>query len=113
MNSKKTIYQVPVPSTDFTTEAVLCGNVIRFGYRRQDTLCKNGIRFKRVKAVRTRAESSCTEWHIEGAYDTLVEIEGSSWVEELQTDTADRRQRLGEKWEIHHYMIYLDKGGLF
>ena len=110
MNSKKAVYQVPVPSTDFTTEAAFCGNVIRYGYRQQETVCKGGIRFGKVLATRTRAERCCTPWHIEGAYDTLLEVEGSPWVQEMRSDTNEQWRG---KWETHHYMIYLDSAGCF
>jgi hypothetical protein len=116
MSSKKPLYQVPVASTSFTTEAQYQSKhpaAIRFGYNKNGLEYHAGIRFKRVYATRTRAEGCCTAWHIEDAYDTLVEVVGSPWVEELQTDTADRQRRLGEKWEMHHYMIYLDSAGCF
>jgi hypothetical protein len=113
VNAKKALYQVPVPSTDFTTEAELCANSVRFGYRKGATECMGGIRFKRVRAIRTRSENACMVWNIEGAYDTLVEIEDSSWVDEIKADTAERRIKLGEKWGMHDYMIYLDSAGCF
>lgn len=113
MSTKKVIYQTTVPSTEFSTEAVLCANVVRFGYQVDGTDRRSGLRFKRVKATRTRAESACTAWHIDGAYDTLVEIENSPWKDEVQADTADRQRRLGETWALHHYMIYLDSSGCF
>ena len=55
--------------------------------------------------MRTRTERCCTAWHIEGAYDTLVEVEGSSWVNEIRADTQALWR---DKWAMHHYMIYLD-----
>ena len=72
--------------------------------------CKDGITFSKVAAVRIRAERCSTVWHIEGAYDTLVEIEGSPWVEQIRADTTERWRN---KWETHHYMIYLDSTGCF
>ena len=110
MDSKRPLYQPPVPSTDFATEATLCGGIICFGYKRDVAAYKSGIRFHRVLAIRTRAERCCTSWHIEGAYDTLVEVEESPWVEELRVDTAERWRN---KWEMHHYMIYFDSAGCF
>lgn len=110
MSSQKPLYQAPVPSTDFATEATMCGCVLRFEYHREGTAYRSGIRFNRVLATRTRAERCCTSWHIEDAYDTLVEVEGSSWVEEMRADTAERWR---DEWETHHYMIYLDSAGCF
>jgi hypothetical protein len=110
MGFKKPLHQVPVPSTEFPTEAIMCGDVIRFDYHREGTALRGGIRFNRVLAARTRAERCCTSWHIEGAYDTLVEVEGSPWVEEMRANTAERWR---DEWETHHYLIYLDSAGCF
>ncbi|HET6428028.1 MAG TPA: hypothetical protein VFJ30_06450 [Phycisphaerae bacterium] len=110
MNTKKPIYEVPVPSTDFTMEAMLCGDTIRFGYRKQKTDYKGGIRFRGILATRTRAERCCKPWHIEQTYDTLAEVEESSWVEEMGADTEERWR---DAWEMHHFIIYLDSVGCF
>jgi len=82
MNSKRTLYTIPVPSTSLRSEAYLDGRTpaIRFGYREGGVERQGGIKFSRVAAMRKRAERACTAWHIEGAYDTLVEVEGS-WVQ--------------------------------
>jgi hypothetical protein len=114
MNSKKKLYTIAVPSTDFITEAYWDGKeaspAIRFGYEKDGIERWSGIEFRRVLAMRKRAERCCTAWHIEGAYDTLVEVEGSSWVQEVR---ADMNAQWRDKWETHHYMIYLDSVGCF
>lgn len=108
---KKPLFEIPVPSTELTTDAILCGNTIRYGYFRNGAKLKSGIFFSNVKAKRTRSDEACTAWHIEGAYDTLVEVEESDWVEQIMQDTAERQRRFGETWLLHHYMIYLDGTG--
>lgn len=108
---KKPVFEVPVPSTELTTDAILCGNIIRYGYVRNGTELKSGIIFNNVRAKRTRSDEACTAWHIEGAYDTLVEVGESDWVEQIMRDTAERQLRFGETWTLHHYMIYLDGTG--
>jgi hypothetical protein len=114
MTSKKPLHVVPVPSTSFTTEAYFDGQgippAIRFGYQKDGVKHQGGIEFSKVLAVRTRAERCCKSWHIQGAYDTLVEVEGSPWVEEMRADTAEQWRN---EWETHHYMIYLDSAGCF
>jgi hypothetical protein len=60
--------------------------------------------------MRKRAERCCTAWNIEGAYDTLVEVEDSPWVVEMRADTQERWR---DHWAMHHYMIYLDGVGCF
>ncbi|HEY8749541.1 MAG TPA: hypothetical protein VIM11_16275 [Tepidisphaeraceae bacterium] len=113
-SSKKVLYTVPVASTAFESGgAYMLLGTIRYNFDRDGVNRRSGIRFKRIKATRTYSESASNAWHIEGAYDTLVEIENSPWVEELQGNTADRQRRIGETWEMHHYMIYLDSSGTF
>ncbi len=114
MNFKKPLHTIPVPSTDFRTEAYFDGKgimpTIRFGYEKEGTVFQGGIKFSKVAAVRLRTERCCKAWHIEGAYDTLVEVEDSPWVEEIRVDTIEQWR---DKWEMHHYMIYLDSVGCF
>lgn len=109
MDQKK-LYKVPVPSTAFTMDAVLCDGTIRYGYLKQGKRYKGGIEFRRLAATRTRAERCCTVWHIEQAYDTLVEVERSPWANEIRADTSEQWR---DKFEIHHFMIYLDSVGCF
>lgn len=88
----------------------MCGNTIHFKFYRDGILYKNGIEFRRIAATRIRSERCCTAWHIEGIHDTLTEVGFSQWVEEIRSDT----QKLWrDKWEMHHYMIYLDSAGCF
>jgi hypothetical protein len=114
MSVKKALYTIAVPSTDFNVEAYFDGKgaspAIRFGYKRDGLQHQEAITFSRVLAVRTRAERSCKAWHIEGAYDTLVEIEDSPWVKEVVADISEQWR---DKWEAHHFMIYLDSAGCF
>jgi hypothetical protein len=88
----------------------MCGCDLRFDYHREGTAFRSGVRFNGVLATRARAERCCTLWHIEGAYDTLVEVEDSAWVKEMRADTTERWR---ERWEAHHYLIYLDSAGSF
>jgi hypothetical protein len=111
MSNKKYLCELPVPSTDLVTDAILCGNVIRYSYLRDGIEWKGGLIFNNVKAKRTRSDDACTAWHIEEAYDTLVEIGNSPWVNEIMADTQDRQQRFGQTWSLHHYLIYLDGSG--
>jgi hypothetical protein len=114
MNLKKPLCTLAVASTDFSKEAYWDGQgtrpAIRFGYVKDRSKLSGGIEFVGVRALRTRAESCCTTWHIDDAYDTLLEIEDSEWIEEIRTQT-DAMWR--DKLEMHHYMIYLDSVGCF
>jgi hypothetical protein len=112
--SKNTLYTVAVPSTDFASEAYWDGKgvsqAIRFSFEKNGAKYRTGIEFRRVTAMRKRAERCCTAWHIEGAYDTLVEVEDSPWLREVEADTNAQWR---DKWKMHHYMIYLDSVGCF
>ena len=110
MNIKRALFQLPLPSTELDGDAFLCGSVLRFRYSRDGVVYQSGISFGRVSATRTRAERCCSAWHIDGAYDTLVEIEDSQWVTEVRTDT---QMMWRDKWMMKHYMIYLDSAGCF
>ena len=114
MNSKKPLYTIAVPSTDFSTEAYFDGQgispAIRFGYIHDGVEKQGGIKFHKALAVRIRSERCCQAWHTEDAYDVLVEIENSTWLAEIQEDTSEQWR---SKWEMHHYMIYLDSAGCF
>lgn len=111
MSFKKPLYTVPTASTNFTTEAHWDGvdHSIRFAYTEAGTRREGGIRFDGVAAVQWRAERCCTAWHIEDAYDTLVEVMESDWAVGIRLDMD---VRWVDHWETHHYMIYLD-GGCF
>lgn len=114
MSSRKPLHTVAVPSTGFITEAYWDGKgaspAIRFGYDKDGIEYLGGIEFHRVLTMRKRAERCCTALHIEGAYDTLVEVEDSPWVQEIRVDINAQWR---DKWEMHHYLIYLDNAGCF
>jgi hypothetical protein len=48
--------------------------------------------------------------HIEGAYDTVVELEDSPWVAELLM--AEPAETWG-RWIIRHFMLFIDGAGCF
>jgi hypothetical protein len=111
---KNVLYSVPVASTSFLKEAYLHErDEIMFTYKLNDKIITNRLIFHKVSAQRTRNERCCTVWHIDKAYDTLVEIENSDWSAEIKKNTT---QHLRNDQNYHHYMIYLDSpecGGCF
>jgi hypothetical protein len=105
---------LPVPSTSFTSDACFehpgGEAVLRFEYLREGERFRGGIRFEKVRAYCFRSEGHCTAWHVEGAYDTLVEVTPSDWVAELlQAEPAETWGR----WEVHHFMIFVDSAGCY
>ena len=114
MTEKRLLYTIAVPSTEFLSGAYWDGKGpspgICFRYQKGGVKYQSAINFQRVLAIRTRAERGCTAWHIEGAYDNLVEIENSPWVSEVRADTNPQWR---DQWAMHHFMIYLDSVGCF
>ncbi len=79
-------------------------------YERNGSMYAGGFRFIRVRAFRFRAESHCTPWHVEDAYDNLVEVEQSSWIAELvAAEPSDARGQ----WPMRHFLIYVDNAGAY
>lgn len=83
---------------------------LRCTYERKGSLFAGGLRFEGVRAYRFRAESHCTPWHVEAAYDTLVEVEQSDWVRGLLA--AEPTGALAP-WQIKHFLIYVDGSGAY
>lgn len=113
---KRALANLPAPSTSFESDPTFTypteggGAELRYEFERDGVLVRAGISFEKVRAFRFRAESHCTLWHVEGAYDTLVEVAQSAWVNELRTSEP---KFTGGRWEMRHYMIYVDSGGAF
>lgn len=109
---KRVIGEFPPSPSAYTEEAVFThpgGDAeLKCIYERDGSMYAGGLRFKRVRAFRFRAEGHCTAWHIEDAYDKLVEIEHSGWVAELRA--ADSSE-VG--WVIRHFLIYVDDAGAY
>jgi len=114
MPLKTALYEIPVPSTDIHSGVRLedTGDVVslKFDYRVEGEPKQMTIEFHKVRAYRHRREVHNTAWHIEGAYDTLVEVNPSEWALEVRKDTSAGWK---EHWSSHHYMIYLDSAGSF
>ena len=111
--SKVALCSIPCPSTEIVGEPEVrvngSGLVLSFVYEDDsDERFAAGVEFGGVRAVRKRSESLCTAWHIEDAYDTVVEVLDSAWVAEL---TADLSHSWRGHFPMRHFMIYLDSFG--
>ncbi|MEZ0579280.1 hypothetical protein [Nocardioides sp. MH1] len=111
---KKPLITLPVASTalEDDPEFVHPGGSaeLRIEFERDGVRVRSGLRFSRVRAFRFRAEGHCTSWHVQGAYDTVVEVEPSSWLAELLD--AEASETWG-RWKIRHFLIYLDGAGAY
>jgi len=111
---KVPLAKLPVPSTALRTDPVFehpgGEALLRFEFERDGVAYCGGLRFEKVRAYRFRTEGHVTSWHIQGVYDTLVEVTGSGWVAELLA--AEPAETWG-RWEIRHFMIYIDSAGCY
>lgn len=114
MNTKKPIFELPLPSTDFATEAFFHDEgsvaIVRYGIGSGTGNKVGGIKFFGVSAFKKTIELCCSPWHIEVAYDMLVEVEDSTWRKEVWSNLPERHR---DNRNAHHYMIYLDSSGCF
>jgi len=114
VEEKLPLATLPVPSTSLLSDPVFEAPggeaMLRFEFERDGEIYRGGLRFENVRAYRFRSEGHCTLWHVEGVYDTLTEVSGSSWVGEL---LAEEPAETWGRWVIRHFMIYLDSAGCF
>lgn len=106
--------ELPVASTSFISDVdvEVSGGALtlRFTFPRDGVPYRGGVRFEKVRAYRWLTESLCTAWNIEGAYDTIAEVEKSDWVEELQAAEPEHHRGF---WTMRHFMLYVDSAGCF
>jgi hypothetical protein len=111
---KRVIGPLSPPPSAYTEDVVFThpgGDAeLRCTYERDGSMYSGGLRFRRVRAYRFRAEGHCTPWHVEEAYDTLVEVERSDWIGELLA--AESSETWGQ-WKIRHFLIYIDGSGAY
>lgn len=108
------LWEFPVPSNCIANGVVLIyaggDAIIKFDYfdENENGVIYNGsIRFKSVMAHRHSTEKFTN--FIQGAYDTVIEIQNSKWAKELyKLNPEDSKY-----WDIKHYAIYLDSFGLY
>lgn len=110
---KLSLGSIPCPSTEIVgspaIHSVGASLVLSFEFEDDDDLrFVAGVEFEGVRAFRKRSESLCEAWHIEIAYDTVVEVLESDWVLELKL-SSDPEWR--EHFPMRHYMIFLDSFG--
>jgi hypothetical protein len=114
MSTKTPLYAVPIASTEFAEQAFWDGRgpapSIRYAIKKGSKVVRTGLSFARVAAMRARSERCCTAWHVDGVYDVLAEVEDSPWVEELRAETQAQWR---DRWQMRHFIIYLDSSGCF
>ena len=114
MVSTAECYTLPRPSTSSVSGVrlefpggILC---LYFDYDRDGIIYNTGLRFEKVRAHSHVAEMHCPAWKIENAYDKLVKLSESTWIDELiESTSSDHR----DSWILNHYMIYFDSDGCY
>jgi len=105
---------LPTPSTAISSDVEFTSDggsaSLSFDFDRDGAIYRSGVRFAKVRASQWRAESHCTAWHIEGAYDTVVEVEQSAWVNELERLQSPRPRK---PWTMRHFMLFIDSAGCY
>jgi len=109
------LWEFPVPSTclaDGGVKLIYPGGDawLLFDYydeKKDDTIFNSGIVFDAVQAHRHSSEKF-TKFIFE-AYDYLVEIVNSEWVNQLR----EINKEIADYWNIKHYAIFLDSNGLY
>lgn len=106
-------YELPVASTTMSDVCLDTDGgtlTLRFSFNREGVIFRSGLQFHRVRAHRHRAELYVSAEQIEVAYDVLVELANSPWIEELRSVApADQR----DSWILRHYLIVFDSSGCF
>jgi len=111
---KLALGEIPVPSTDITSEVVLqlvgVTLSLSFEFEEGGVRKRSGLLFDGVRAHAHRTEGVSTAWHVEDVFETVTEVLGSPWLEEVESLASERDHGYGE---LHPYMIYLDSVGCY
>jgi hypothetical protein len=113
MQEKIEVLELPVASTtieEITVSIVRGTATLQFNFTELGYAKSFDISFIGVRAYRKLAESLCTKFHVEGAYDKVAEIRNSEWVSELKNDG---NQRWRDHFPMRHFIIYVDSFGSF
>ncbi len=111
----KELWKFPVPSTaiaDGGVQLLYPGGdaLLLFDYydeSKNDAIFNSGISFKMAQAHRHRSEMFTNT--LMDAYDCLVEVTDSDWVDEFKRINKE----IADYWDIKHYAIFLKSCGLF
>jgi hypothetical protein len=109
---QRPLFSIPVASTSFSSDARVSfdgGDVsLQFSYREGAKGVDGQVLFRKARAFRHRQEIYCTHWHVEHAYDTVVEVEDPQWPDELRRAAPGHQK---DQWILKHFMIYVDSFG--
>lgn len=106
------LFEIPQPSTAAVEDPTLhMGQggvwIVIECYDLGEPLVRSTIKIHSCRAIRKLAELYCKVWHLQ-AYDTVCEVEDSTWAEELKQATPEGHEN---QWVLKHFMLYLDSVG--
>ncbi len=107
------LYEIPVFSNTLTENPLLKSNGMDMllelnGYDDNDSLIKISFWFDTVVCHKHTSTRFTSEWY-DIAYERLVEIIDSKWLEELKRFNPEEFKL----WNPKHYVIFLDGAGMF
>lgn len=112
MMHKLKILELPFPSTALIGSPVLrteAGSLLlSMGFDDDGHERLALLRFVKQRAFRKRSEIYCTAWHVADTFDTVCEVQGADWVQELRSASVPE---LRDQWVMRHFMIYIDSFG--
>lgn len=112
MMHKLKVLELPLPSTALICDPILSTDggdlLLSMDFDDDGARRSSRLRFVKQRAFRKRAEAYCTAWHVIDAFDTVCEVQGSDWVQELRSASAPEWR---DRWIMRHFMIYVDSFG--
>jgi hypothetical protein len=112
MMQKHKLLELPFPSTAVIHGPTLCTDggdlMLSMDFDDEGQRRSACLRFVKQRAFRKRSEIYCTGWHVEDAYDTVCEVQGSDWVKELRAASVPEWR---DQWVMRHFIIYVDSFG--
>lgn len=109
---KLKVLELPLPSTALIHGPSLCTNggdlLLSLDFDDEGWRRSACLRFAKQRAFQKRAETYCTAWHVTDTFDTVCEVQGSKWVQELR---AASQVEWRDHWVMRHFIIYVDSFG--
>jgi hypothetical protein len=112
MMQKRKVLELPFASTAAVRDPVLSTDgadlLLSMEFDDEGQKQSTCLRFVKQRAFRKRSEIYCTPWHVADTFDTVCEVQGSDWVQELRTASVPEWR---DRWTMRHFMIYVDSFG--
>lgn len=114
MSNKVALYEIPYTDSGSLSDAILeypdaLGSlVLRFEYERDEKWYFGKFCFGKARCFRFHAEGHAAICDTEGAFDTLVEVQASTWAQEVASSSPH-----AGGWILRHYMVLISSMGVY